>query len=331
MYYKIPLPNMNIVFLDSHALNAGDISWKPIAAHGTLTTYDRSTADEVVERAADADVIILNKTPLRAEHFDCLPKLRLVCVAATGYDVVDVAAARRHGIPVCNCAAYGTGAVAQMVVAHLLEVTNCVGHYAEAVRGGFWAESRDFCRTDQPLIELEGKRVAVVGYGHIGRAVIDRLRPFGMELCAVTSKPQSELPEDVHRLSLDEAFKTAHVVSLNCPLTADNRAFVNAKLLATCRPDLILINTARGALVDDAAVCEALTAGRLGAYCTDVLATEPPAAGHPLFTAPRCFITPHVAWATVEARSRIIRIIADNIAGFLKGEPQNVVNNPLNI
>lgn len=317
---------MNIVFLDSHALNAGDISWSPIEAHGTLTTYDRSTADEVVARAAEAEVIILNKTPLRAEHFDRLKKLRLVCVAATGYDVVDVAAARRHGIPVCNCAAYGTGAVAQMVVAHLLEVTNCVGHYAEAVRQGFWAESRDFCRTDQPLIELEGKRVAVVGYGHIGRAVIDRLRPFGMELCAVTSKPQSELPADVRRLTLAEAFETCHVVSLNCPLTTDNRAFVNADLLAHCRRDLILINTARGALIDDDAVCQALTDGRLGAYCTDVLATEPPVANHPLFTAPRCFITPHVAWATVEARSRIIRIIADNIAGFLNRQPQNVVN-----
>lgn len=317
---------LNIVFLDSHALNAGDISWQPLEAYGTLTTYDRSTADEVVERAAAADVIILNKTPLRAAHFARLPHLRLVCVAATGYDVVDVAAARRYGIPVCNCAAYGTGAVAQMVVAHLLEVTNCVGHYAAAVRRGFWAESRDFCRTDQPLIELEGKRIAVVGYGHIGQAVIDRLRPFGMELCAVTSKSQSELPADVRRLSLDEAFRTAHVVSLNCPLTTENRAFINKTLLATCRPDLILINTARGALIDETAVREALTTSRLGAYCTDVLATEPPAAAHPLFTAPRCFITPHVAWATVEARARIIRIIADNIAGFLKGELRNVVN-----
>ncbi len=316
----------NIVFLDAKTLNGGDLTWEAIERFGHLTVYDRSTADEVVERASEADIIILNKTPLRAEHFDRLPRLRLVCVAATGFDVVDVEAARRHGIPVCNCAAYGTGAVAQMVVAHLLEVCNRVGHYSELNRKGFWSNSRDFCCWDEPLVELAGKQLAVVGFGNIGRAVTDLLRPFGMKLSAVTSKPAEALPTDVRKVSLAQAFAQSDVVSLNCPLTAQNRGFVTAELLAASRPGLILINTARGGLIDEQAVADALHQGTLGAYCADVLAVEPPPAGNPLLSAPRAYITPHVAWATAEARQRIINIIAANIEGHLSGQPQNVVN-----
>ncbi len=316
----------NIVFLDAKTLNGGDLTWDAIERFGQLTVYDRSTADEVVERAAEADIILLNKTPLRAEHFDRLPRLRLVCVAATGYDVVDVEAARRRGIPVCNCAAYGTGAVAQMVVAHLLEVCNRVGHYAAQNRQGFWSKSPDFCCWDEPLVELEGKRLAVVGFGNIGRAVTELLRPFGMQLSAVTSKAQADLPADVRKVSLAEAFAESDVVSLNCPLTAQNRGFVSAELLATARPGLVLINTARGALIDEQAVADALQEGRLGAYCADVLSVEPPPAENPLLSAPRAYITPHVAWATDEARQRIVEIIAANIEGHLSGAPRNVVN-----
>lgn len=323
---KTLLMSLNIVFLDAHALNPGDLSWSAIEAFGTLTVYDRSTADEVIDRAGEADVIILNKTPLQREHFARLKHLRLVCVAASGYDVVDVAAAREYGIPVCNCAGYGTRAVAQMVVAHLLEVTNRVGHYAAATREGLWTRCPDFCCWDEPLAELAGKTLTVVGYGRIGRAVVDMLRPMGMVLRVVTRQDPATLPADVTAVSLAEAFATSDVISLNCPLTPDNAEFVNAALLATARRGLVLVNTARGRLVDEAAVADALKSGRLGAYCADVLATEPPTADNPLLSAPRAYITPHIAWATVDARQRIVNIIAHNIDAWRNGTPDNVVN-----
>ncbi len=316
----------NIVFLDARTLSAGDISWNALQRLGHFTAYDRTQPDEVMERAAEADVLILNKTRLQREHFQTLPRLKLVCVAASGYDVVDVSAAREHGVTVCNCAGYGTGAVAQMVVALLLEVTNRVGRYAEADRQGFWCSSKDFCRWDEPLMELAGRRLAVVGFGHIGRAVTDLLRPFGMRLGVVTSKSAADLPADVVRLTLEEAFAESDVVSLNCPLTPENRAFVNAALLSAARPGLILINTARGGLVAEQAVAEALARGTLGAYCADVLAKEPPSADNPLLSTPRTFVTPHIAWATAEARLRILDTIVRNIGAFLQGRPQNVVN-----
>lgn len=317
---------MNIVFLDSHTLNPGDLQWTEFHRLGRFTAYERTQAADVVERAAGAEIVITNKTPLQEEHFAALPALRLVCVAATGFDVVDTEAARRRGIPVCNCAGYGTRAVAQMVVALLLEATNCVGHYSAANRDGFWSNAQDFCCWNAPLTELDGKRAAVVGFGNIGRAVTDLLRPFGASLFAVTSKRQEELPDDVHRIALSEAFAQCDIVSLNCPLTPDNTAFVNDELLAKAHPGLILVNTARGRLIDDDAVARALHAGRLKAYCCDVLSQEPPAANHPILTAPRTFVTPHIAWATPEARQRILDIIVRNIEAFVQGKPQNVVN-----
>lgn len=316
----------NIVFLDGRTLNTGDLSWDIFEALGHFTVYDRSSADDVVERAAEADILILNKTPLRREHFAQLPRLRLVCVAATGYDVVDVAAAKELGIPVCNCAGYGTRAVAQMVVAHLLEVTNRVGYYAAANRGGFWSRSKDFCCWDEPLTELTNKKLAIVGFGSIGQAVARLLRPFGMVLHAVTSKAQKDLPDDVRKITLEEAFATCDVVSLNCPLTPENTGMINADLLSKTNRNLILINTARGKLVDDEALAAALRENRLAAYCSDVLSHEPPAANHPLLSAPNTFITPHIAWATAEARQRIMQIIAANITAYLSGSPANVVN-----
>lgn len=317
---------MNIVFLDSLTLNPGDLDWNVFRSLGHFTAYDRTEPGHVIDRAKDADIIITNKTPLRQEHFDALPRLRLICVAATGFDVVDTKAARAHGIPVCNCAGYGTKAVAQMVVALLLEVTNRVGHYAAANREGFWSNAQDFCCWNDPLTELDGKRLAVIGFGNIGKAVTDMLRPFGMELFAVTSKRKEELPEDVRKMDAEEAFTRCDVVSLNCPLTQENKRFVNEALLAKANPGLILINTARGKLIDDLAVAKALHEGRLKAYCCDVLSQEPPAKDHPLLSAPRAFVTPHIAWATREARLRILTIIVRNIEAFLQGQPQNVVN-----
>lgn len=316
----------NIVYLDCKTVNRGDLSWEPLERLGNFKAYDRTEREHVVERAAEADIVIVNKTRLDRDLLAQLPRLRLVCVAATGYDVVDVRAAAELGIPVCNCGAYGTNAVAQMVVALLLEVTNCVGHYAEANRHGFWANSPDFSCMDTPLTELDGKRLAVVGFGNIGRAVTDLLRPFGMSLHAVTSKPQSALPPDVAKIELEEAFSACDVVSLNCPLTPENEGFVNEQLLKLAKPGLILINTARGKLVNDEAVADALRENRLGAYCADVLSQEPPQKDHVLLSTPRTFITPHIAWATVTTRQRLLNILRDNIDRYLNGHPQNVVN-----
>ena len=316
----------NIVFLDSFVLNPGDLDWGVLAEQGQLTVYERTPPAEIVERAAEAEVIILNKVRITAEILDRLPRLRLILVAATGYDVVDVAAARERGVTVCNVPAYGTLAVAQHTLALLLEVTNRVGQYAQLNREGYWSRSRDFSLWNEAVEELSGVRVSLIGMGNIGRKVAELLRVLEAEVCAVTSQDESTLPTGVRKITLDEAFATSRVVSLHCPLTEQNRAFVNASLLARSAPGLILVNTARGALIDDIAVAEALQSGRLGAYACDVLSTEPPAADHPILSAPNTFVTPHIAWATAAARGRIVRIMADNLEAFLAGAPQNVVS-----
>ena len=316
----------NIVFLDSFVLNPGDLDWGALSEQGQLTVYERTPSAEVVARAAEAEVIILNKVRITAEILDRLPRLRLILVAATGYDVVDVAAARERGVTVCNVPAYGTLAVAQHTLALLLEVTNRVGQYAQLNREGYWSRSRDFSLWNEAVEELSGVRVSLIGMGNIGRKVAELLRVLEAEVCAVTSQDESTLPTGVRKITLDEAFSTSRVVSLHCPLTAQNRAFVNASLLERAAPGLILVNTARGALIDDIAVAEALQSGRLGAYACDVLSTEPPAADHPILSAPNTFVPPHIAWATAAARGRIVRIMADNLKAFLAGAPQNVVS-----
>ena len=330
---------MNLVFLDSHALNPGDLSWEQIERLGTLTTYDRTPADLVIERAKDADVILTNKVRLGEEQFAQLPKLRLVLEAATGYDNIDIAAARRHGVAVCNVPAYSTLAVAQHAMALLLEVCNQVGHYTTLIAdqpttgcrqdtalGNFWAVSPDFCLWDNPVIELTGKRIAIVGWGNIGSKVAQLLLPLEAEVVAVTSKPQEALPAGVRKVTLEEAFATSFAVSLHCPLSDGNREFINADLLARARRGLILVNTARGGLINNNDVADALRSGQLGAYCTDVMSQEPPSADHPILHAPNVFITPHIAWATADARQRIIDIMTRNLAAFLAGTPINVVN-----
>lgn len=316
-----------IVFLDSYTLNPGDLDWGELKQCPGLVCYDRTSPEEVVGRVGDARIVITNKTRLTDDIFAQLPQLKLVCVAATGYDVVDIVAARRRGITVCNCAGYSTKAVAQMVLAHLLEVTNHVGHYTrEVCEERKWSACPDFCFWDAPLMELEGLKAAVVGYGNIGSAVIERLRPFGLELYAVSSKAADQLPADVKKLTIDEAFATCDVISLNCPLNAQNEGFVNAALLAKAREGIILINTGRGGLINEADVAEALTAGRLKAYCCDVLAKEPARADNPLLSAPNVYMTPHIAWASPDARRRIIKILSENIKAYLSGSPIGVVN-----
>lgn len=315
---------MKIVFLDGHTLNPGDISWKAFEEIGEYTVYDRTERSEILPRSVDADILITNKTPLSRETLNQLPRLRMICVAAAGFDVIDVAAARERGIPVCNAAGYGTEAVAQMVFSLLLEATNQVGYYATENRKGFWSHSKDFCCWNSPLIELNGKRLGIVGFGNIGQAVARIGQAFGMPIACVSSK--KTLPDGVERMSIADLFAKCDVVSLNCPLSTDNAGFVNAELLSKSKPGLILVNTARGKLIDDEAVAEALKSGRLQAYCCDVLSHEPPAADHPLLSLPNAFVTPHIAWATFEARQRLIDIMVQNIHAFLSGKPQNVVN-----
>ncbi|MCF0235846.1 MAG: D-2-hydroxyacid dehydrogenase [Bacteroidaceae bacterium] len=317
---------MKMVFLDSHALNPGDLSWSPLETLGSLTVYDRTPSDLIVERAQGAEVLLTNKKRMTEEIFAQLPDLRLVLVSATGYDTIDVAAARRHGVAVCNVPAYSTLAVAQHTLALLLEHCNQVGHYAEQNRHGYWSQSVDFCLWDKSIVELTGKRISLVGFGNIGQKVAQLLQVLEAEVCVVTSKSQDELPAGLLKIDLETAFATSHFVSLHCPLTPDNRAMVNAELLAKAKPGLVLVNTARGGLIDDAAVAQALTDGQLAAYACDVLSQEPPPADHPILSAPNTLVTPHVAWASSDARGRIVQIMADNLAAFKAGTPQNVVN-----
>ena len=317
---------MNIIILDGYALNPGDLSYDSLEQFGTLKVYDRTTPEQVIERAKDADALLINKVVLGEKEFAQLPQLRYVGVQATGYNVVDVEAARRHGITVTNIPAYSTHSVAQMVMAHLLNITQSVGHYARENRAGRWAESSDFCYWDNPLIELAGKQMGIIGFGRTGSAVARLAEAFGMKVAVYTSKSQDALPKGVEKLSLDTLFSTSDVVSLHCPLTPATHNLVNAERLALMKPTAILINTARGPIVEEQALADSLNNGAIHAAGIDVLCEEPPQAGSPLLTARNCFVTPHIAWATLEARTRLLQICEANLRAFIEGHPQNVVS-----
>jgi len=318
---------MKIVYLDCRTVNPGDLNWDGLDQLGEWTCYDRTSPEDVVSRIGDAEVVITNKVRLDEEIFRHCAKIKLICVSATGFDVIDTETAKRYGILVCNCAGYSTSSVAQMVVSHLLEVTNQVGHYTRCIcNEGEWTASMDFCYWNKPILELEGLKIAIVGWGNIGQAVAKRLQPFGVKLFAVTSRPKEDLPEHVGKISIDQAFSECDVVSLNCPLTPSNAGFVNFSLLERCNPNLIIINTARGGLIVEEDVANALRDGKLLAYCTDVLSKEPASADNPLLSAPRVYITPHIAWAAPGARKSIIRILKENILAYQAGLPINVVN-----
>lgn len=316
---------MKITILDGYGMNPGDMSWAPLEELGDLTVYDRTAPEQVVERAAGSEALLTNKTVLTAETLRALPQLRYVGVLATGYNVVDIDAARELGIVVTNIPAYSTDSVVQMVFAHLLAITNRVEHYTDENRRGRWSTNPDFCYWDTPLHELSGKTFGIVGLGNIGMAVSRVARAFGMKVKAYTSKRIEELPDGVSKAGLDELFETSDVVSLHCPLTESTRHLVNADRLAQMKPSAILINTGRGPLVDEKALAEALDSGRIHAAGLDVLSSEPPAADNPLLTARNCFITPHLGWATKEARERLLRIAADNLRGFITGDVRNNV------
>ena len=318
---------MKIVYLDCRTVNPGDLSWDGLDQLGEWECYERTAPEDVVSRIGDTEVVITNKVRMDESIFSQCPNLKLICVSATGYDVIDVVAAKKYGILVCNCAGYSTNAVAQMVVAHLLEVTNQVGHYSRRItEEGEWVASRDFCYWNKPIIELQELKVAIIGWGNIGGAVAERLLPFGVKLYVVTSRPQEDLLPSVEKITVEQAFQECDVVSLNCPLTPKNAGFVNAELLQQSNPNLIIINTARGGLINEEDVARALHEGKLMAYCTDVLTKEPARADNPLLKAPRVFITPHIAWAPREARQRLMGMAIENVAAFLAGTPTNQVH-----
>lgn len=316
---------MKITVLDGYAANPGDLSWERIASMGTLTVYDRTAPAELMERAKGADILLTNKVVLNAETLRNLPNLKYVGVLATGYNVVDTGAAREQGIIVTNIPAYSTDSVAQMVFAHILNITQRVGHYAEENAKGRWSSNPDFCYWDTPLSELAGKTIGIVGLGNTGSATARIAAAFGMKIKAFTSKDGAQLPYNIEKVTLDELFSTSDIVSLHCPLTADTKEIVNSERLGRMKPSAILINTGRGPLVDEHALAAALDRGVILAAGVDVLCSEPPSADNPLLRARNCFITPHIAWATKEARARLMDIAADNIAGFITGKPVNTV------
>jgi glycerate dehydrogenase len=317
---------MRIVVLDGHALNPGDISWDEIRALGDLILHPRTPAAEVVARAAGAEVVLTNKSPLDASAFAALPALRYVGVLATGYNVVDVRAARARGVVVSNAPGYGTRSVAQHALALVLELANRTGHHAATVATGRWATCPDYCYWDHPLTELEGRVMGIVGFGRIGRATAELAVAFGMNVVVHTPRPPATPPPGVRFSDLDAVFREADVVSLHCPLTPENTGLVDARRLGLMKPTAFLINTSRGPLVNETDLAAALNAGRIAGAGLDVLSVEPPPAGHPLFTAKNCVVTPHLAWASTAARRRLMGIVAENLRAFLRGSPVNVVS-----
>jgi len=313
---------MRIVILDGLTTNPGDVSWEPLERLGTLTVFDRTPPGEVTARAADADAVLTNKAIVGREQIAALPGLRYIGVLATGTNIVDLAAARERGIPVCNVPEYSTPNVVQATWALILELANRVGHHDRTVHEGRWAASHDFCYWDGDLVELAGRTLGIVGHGRIGRGVAAVGRAFGMRV--IHHRRQGG--GDPACVDLDTLFRESDVVSLHCPLTPETKGLVDERRLALMKPTAFLVNTARGPLVDEGALAAALNAGRIAGAGLDVLAVEPPPASNPLLAARNCVITPHVAWATRDARRRLIDVTAANLAAFMSGAAQNVVN-----
>lgn len=317
---------MKIVVLDGYTLNSGDLDWTPLKALGSCIIHERTPPELVVERAKMADVVLTNKALLTAESIAALSNLKYIGVLATGYNIVAIDAAKTAGIVVTNVPGYGAASVCQMVFALLLEMTQQVGHHATLVREGAWTRCADFSFRDRPLTELAGKTFGLIGYGQIGRQVAQVARAFGMQVLVSTANPDKYNTEkEINFIEIDSLFDQSDVISLNCPLNEATHALVNTARLARVKQGTLLINTSRGQLIDEAAVAEALAEGYLGGFASDVLAAEPPTEGNPLLNAPNTFITPHIAWATAEARRRLLEIAAANLLAFKEGKLQNRV------
>lgn len=314
-----------IVVLDGYTLNPGDLTWDALQVLGSCHIYDRTPRDQIVDRARGAEIVLTNKALITAEAIGALAELRYIGVLATGYNVVDIGAARSRGIMVTNVPAYGTPSVAQMVFAHILNITQRVADHAAAVRRGDWTNAIDWCFWNHPLMELHGLTLGLVGCGDIGIATASIAQAFGMRVIACHRPSRREPPPFIQFVDIETLFREADIVSLHCPLTDETRGLVNAVRLSWMKPTAILINTGRGPLIDEQALADALNRGQIAAAGVDVLEVEPPPADNPLLSAKNCFITPHIAWATRAARARLLRIAIDNIEAFLRNQPQNVV------
>jgi len=318
---------MNIVVLDGHTLNPGDNPWTELEKLGKVTVYDRTPSAQILERARDADILLTNKTPLNAETLAQLEKLKFIAVLATGYNVVDVAAAANQGVPVCNVQVYSTKTVAQHAFALILELCDHVGLHDTSVREGEWTRCPDFCYWKAPVLELDGKVLGIIGGGRIGQAVGAIGRAFGMDVWITPSRSRPAVTQPGWSVkTVEEIFREADVISLHCPQTASNAGFVNRVLLATMKPTALLINTARGGLIVEEDLAEALQKGVLAGAAVDVVSSEPIRADNPLLRAPHCLITPHIAWSSLPARQRLTAVSTANVRGFLEGKITNRVN-----
>lgn len=320
---------MNIVILDGYTENPGDLSWADFEKLGQLTVYDRTAQDdraEIIRRIGAAEVVITNKTPLDRQTIEACPAIRYIGVLATGYNIVDTDAARERGIPVTNIPDYGTMAVAQFTIALLLEVCHHIGHHSVAVHAGRWEQSADFTFWDYPLIELAGKTLGLIGFGRIGQMTAQVARTLGMRVLAFDDHESDAGRALADYVPLDTLLAQSDVISLHCPLTPQTQGIINATTIAQMKDGAILINTARGPLVVEADLAQALNSGKLAAAAVDVVSREPIAGDNPLLQAKNCIITPHIAWASKESRARLMDIAVENLAAFLQGNPRNVVN-----
>ncbi len=317
---------MKIVVLDGFTLNPGDLSWDQLDELGELTVYDRTKKEETIDRIAQAEAIFTNKVIIDARVIKASPNLKYIGVLATGYNVVDLNAAKKAGIVVTNIPAYSTDSVAQMVFAHILNITQRVGLHANRVSDGDWSKSIDFSFSLSPQVELKGKTLGVIGFGKIGRKVAELGHAFGMNVIFQNRSVKKDVPEYFKQCSLKEVLENSDVLSINCPLTDENAGFINKLSLSLMKKTAILINTGRGPLINEQDLADALNSGKLAAAGLDVLSTEPPKQDNPLITAKNCFITPHIAWATKEARLRLMHIATSNLKAFQEGVPDNIVN-----
>lgn len=312
--------------MDGKGVNPGDMSWKQIQQFGELIVYERTASEEIIDHVGDAEIVLTNKTVFDEDTIAKLKNVKYIGVLATGYNVVDLKAASKRGIVVTNIPAYSTDSVAQMTFAHILNVTNQVDHYARASRDGEWSRCPDFCYWDKPLVELAGKTIGIIGLGNIGMKVANIALNFGMNVIAYTSKEPKEIPNGINKASIDNILSDSDIISLHCPLTKQTRELINKDSIAKMKRSVIVVNTGRGPLVNEEDVANALHNGLIGAYCADVMCSEPPSADNPLFVEQNAYITPHVAWASKEARIRLMDIAEKNIHSFLSGKPINVVN-----
>ncbi|MEX2233878.1 MAG: D-2-hydroxyacid dehydrogenase [Cyclobacteriaceae bacterium] len=318
---------MKIVVLDGHALNPGDLTWDGLKEFGEVTVHDRTSPGDILERAANAEVLFTNKTPIREEIINRLSRLKFIGVLATGYNIVDVAAAGKNGIIVSNIPAYGTYSVAQLAFALLLELCHHVQRHSDSAREGKWANSKDWCYWDFPLIELAGKTMGIIGFGSIGKKVGDMATSFGMDIIgAARTRSDQSHRKNFRWVEIPEVLEKSDVVSLHCPLTPETKGLINSHSLRSMKRSALLLNTSRGPLIVDEDLADALNKGVIVGAGIDVLSVEPPPKDNPLFNAKNCIITPHIAWATREARERLMKMAVNNLGAFLSGMPVNVVS-----